>query len=75
MYRETENFSLISPYHTPITLALLDTLVFSNFNVPIEWWKRKEHSVPIYGGLFFALHKCIEFETAILLCSEKNNPP
>ena len=50
MYRETENFSLIAPYHKPIPLALLHTLVFIYFNVPIEWLKRKEHTVAIYGG-------------------------
>ena len=75
MYRETENFFLIVPYHTPITLGLLDTIVFICFHGPIEWLKRKEPSVPTYGGLFFSLHRSMAVSNSIHLCSAKNNPP
>ena len=75
MYRKTENFTLTVPYHTPITLILLDTLVFICFHVPVEWLKRKEHTVAFYGGLYFPLHGSMQVSNSIHLCSAKNNAP
>ena len=74
MYRKTDNFSLITAYHKPISLLSLNTVVCIYFNVFNVRLKGREQNVLIYGGLFFPLHECMKSETCILPCSRRNNP-